>query len=77
MKFKALTIKTLKNTDISVLSIPIETNDWGISSKKEISNIMPDEKPMPATIPLTFFLKRRASATPIKVVELIGKLIKT
>ena len=69
MKFKAPITRTPKNTYINVFCIPVSLNDCGINSKNEIRNIMPDEKPMPMTIPLTLFLKCRASHTPINVVE--------
>jgi hypothetical protein len=69
MKFKLPIIRTPNRTNTNELTIPAASTDSGMRSKKEISNIMPAEKPMPITTFLTLSLKRRARAIPINVVS--------
>jgi len=69
MKFKLPIIRTPNRTNTNELTILAASTDSGIRSKKEISNIMPAENPMPITTFLTLSLKRRARAFPINVVS--------
>jgi len=69
MKFK-IPINTMpKNIEIEVSNIPAVPIDSGISSNKEINNMIPAEKPIPIAIPFTLFFKKIASITPINVVR--------